>query len=86
MGVKFRWLAGGFTYGWNRTSCTICFGSFHRDSNPTVTVIDPAVWKDSILKHGDKKGRQVAQRKIIAAWKADMQEVHPARWETGVTR
>ena len=79
--VTFRWLSNGFATGFARSACTVCAGSVGK-----VNFIDPIIWKDSIGKYGDKKGRQVAQRRIIAAWKAHMQEVHPARWETVVTR
>ena len=79
--VTFRWLSNGFATGFARCACTVCAGNVGK-----VNFIDPIIWKDSIGKYGDKKGRQVAQRRIIAAWKAHMQEVHPARWQTVVTR
>lgn len=89
--VTFRWLASGFAAGQAKAACAVCASRADHYGQPTdsvgkVNFIDPIIWKDSIGKYGDKKGRQVAQRRIIAAWKAHMQEVHPARWETVVTR
>ena len=73
--VTFRWLSNGFATGFARSACTVCAGSVGK-----VNFIDPIIWKDSIDKYGDKKGRQVAQRAIVKAWKAHMTEVHPERF------